>query len=80
MSCVAVPPDCLQRAVEGKAASDEEGEEPVPEGKKETHSCGYQLLANLSSRRRCEQWRQSSEPPGRSGAIEEEKVGKRFEP
>lgn len=94
MFCVVVPTDCLQRAVEGKAASDEEGEEdggrrgkkPVLEEKKQTgglHSCGYQLLANLSSgsrdnRRRCDQWRQSSEQPGRSAAIEKEKVGKRF--
>lgn len=95
-NCVAVPPDCLQRAVEGRAASDDEGEEdgrrrdeePFPEGKKQTgrlHDCGYQLLANLSigsrdNRRCCYQLKQSSKQPGRTAVIEKDKVGKRFAP
>lgn len=93
---IAVPPDCLQRAVEGRAASDEEGEEdgrpreeePVPEGKKQTdwlQSCGSLLHVNPSSgfkdsRARCKLWGQSSEQPGGSAAFEKEKVGKRFAP
>lgn len=88
--CVAVLPDCLQRAVEGKAASDEEGEEdttltdkmPVPERKKLTGglcNCGCQLHTHPSSGPRdsrgcCDQCQQGSEQPKKSAAFEKEKV------
>lgn len=80
--------------MEGRAASDEEGEEdgrpteeePIPEGKKQTgrlRSCGSRLHANPSSgfrdsRGRCDLRGQNSEQPGGSAVFEKEKVRKRF--